>query len=219
MKKALFAALIAITALSSAQGTVYTQTWTGTATGTDGAGVFGGGQITDQPFVVTYVFDDELGGFQANGPNYHQAEGGSGYFDTESPNISTTVLINGYSWKMIRTFDSSIYSRETPTFSEASSYAQSNSAQVNNVAYEYGDAPYGNPETPGTIDVSKASLNAGYVYINSGETYIAFNNLSYSSSRKYVSALPEPPSWAAMISGFGMIGIAIRRKKTALRFA
>jgi hypothetical protein len=32
-------------------------------------------------------------------------------------------------------------------------------------------------------------------------------------------AVPEPASWAMMIGGFGMVGAAMRRRRTAIRFA
>lgn len=33
------------------------------------------------------------------------------------------------------------------------------------------------------------------------------------------SAVPEPATWAMMLLGFGAIGTATRRRKTAIRFA
>ena len=56
-------------------------------------------------------------------------------------------------------------------------------------------------------------------------TAVTFDALGYSNRAAYdnihvsTGAVPEPASWAMMVGGFGVVGSAMRRRKTAIRFA
>ena len=65
-------------------------------------------------------------------------------------------------------------------------------------------------------DGSRLQTERLYQYAN-GETYTGGNALVTSFG---AGAVPEPATWAMMIGGFGMVGGAMRRRKTVgLRFA
>ncbi|NJC34466.1 hypothetical protein GGR88_001980 [Sphingomonas jejuensis] len=57
----------------------------------------------------------------------------------------------------------------------------------------------------------------GDYYNASGVPATAFIDLIFSEG--YSSAVPEPASWAMMISGFGLVGAAVRRRKVAMSLA
>lgn len=60
-------------------------------------------------------------------------------------------------------------------------------------------------------------LNPGsYVVMISGHS---FGDAQYGGNTSFrTSAVPEPASWALFIGGFGLIGTAMRRRKTAVSF-
>ena len=69
--------------------------------------------------------------------------------------------------------------------------------------------------------------NKGYLHGDAGEVFskVVFNsgaNGQFSSVRQFdmtlapANAVPEPATWALMISGFGLVGSALRRRRTAL---
>lgn len=73
---------------------------------------------------------------------------------------------------------------------------------------------------------STFSLVAGQAYMlafmgNSGHdnsAYIDHVQLTFSGNNP-IGAVPEPASWGLMVGGFGLVGGAMRRRKTAIRFA
>lgn len=42
---------------------------------------------------------------------------------------------------------------------------------------------------------------------------------SYSGTLNFSPAVPEPATWAMMIAGLGLVGVSMRRRKTAISFA
>jgi uncharacterized protein YjiK len=64
----------------------------------------------------------------------------------------------------------------------------------------------------------------GLTLDQSGNIYLVSDdgdgpNQSYLVKLSYTGAVPEPASWAMMISGFGLLGGAVRRRKAAVAFA
>lgn len=69
------------------------------------------------------------------------------------------------------------------------------------------------------FDPNNISFDAGFVTINLSNTYFApDSSLQVRFDRGTTpptDAVPEPATWAMMILGFGLVGAAIRRRKTA----
>lgn len=59
--------------------------------------------------------------------------------------------------------------------------------------------------------------DAGNIYLVSDDG--DGENQSYLVKLSYTGAVPEPASWAMMIAGFGVAGVAMRRRKVAVAFA
>ncbi len=60
---------------------------------------------------------------------------------------------------------------------------------------------------------NNAGINAGNGPLMNGPGNLAFNgNVSFD-----VAGVPEPANWALMIGGFGLAGVAARRRRTSIR--
>lgn len=70
------------------------------------------------------------------------------------------------------------------------------------------------------FDPNNISFDDGFVVINLSNTYFApDSSLQVRFDRGTTpptDAVPEPATWAMMILGFGLVGAAIRRRKTAM---
>jgi hypothetical protein len=68
------------------------------------------------------------------------------------------------------------------------------------------------------LPVGEQPIGLSWIEINSS----ANSSLGYEGSDMTLLAVPEPATWAMMLSGFGMIGFAARRRqrvKTTIRYA
>ena len=67
----------------------------------------------------------------------------------------------------------------------------------------------------GTAATAEAALFAG---LNSGQAYLNLHTTAFPGGeiRGHFAAVPEPGTWALMITGFGLVGAAARRRRTAL---
>ena len=73
---------------------------------------------------------------------------------------------------------------------------------------------------PLTIVGNQISAGEGHGIIRLSGTFTSFtlltNNTENWSGLTFGLAVPEPATWALMIAGFGMVGVAARRRKSAL---
>ena len=67
----------------------------------------------------------------------------------------------------------------------------------------------------GTAASAEAALFAG---LNSGQAYLNLHTTAFPGGeiRGQFAAVPEPGTWALMITGFGLVGAAVRRRRTPM---
>jgi len=89
------------------------------------------------------------------------------------------------------------------------------------VAFEYSGSGPGTFIAPGnTFPVQGASFTSSSAS-QQMDALGALNNRAYSinaSAHDVLGAVPEPSTWALMILGFGIVGSALRRRRTKVRF-
>jgi hypothetical protein len=216
MKRILMGCALGFFAAGAANATLYTQIYTGTVrSGTDTANLFGGGSLAGQAFTATYVFDDTLGLATNNGVE-HSAHGGSTYPALATPNLSTSLTINGLTYSFVGTFYGEIYASYEAAFSYLSSNAQSGTATLTNTVYDGFGAAYPDPAFAFSGSVAGALGNSGQFSL--GDQILRLTNSTYAVSA--AAAVPEPASWAMFIGGFGLVGGAMRRRaRIHVRFA
>jgi hypothetical protein len=208
---------------SAARADIVTETYTGWVTGTDYAGYFGaaGAQLESPAFTATYVFDTNLSGAgQYNNGNAVQTYG-SGY---QSPAISASLLINGRTFNIPISQDSSNFSLSNVAATGhliAESYVQIDSAGDNIGNY----ISTRDPNAPVLTSLNTPfsySLAGSYYYLDQeGQfDYGADNLVLFSETVALTDGVPEPSTWAMMILGFLGIGwMAYRRRGSTLRIA
>lgn len=75
--------------------------------------------------------------------------------------------------------------------------------------------PLGQDFSTYLVDTSFTNLLAVTFDASGDSNRAAYDNIHVDSA----GAVPEPASWAMMVGGFGLMGAAMRRRKTAIRFA
>lgn len=82
--------------------------------------------------------------------------------------------------------------------------------------------------SPGSFSVSTGIDNFGFFVQNASSATRSVSNVSYSqqggsriwgAQNMSITAVPEPGSWALMISGFGLAGAALRSRRRVLASA
>lgn len=187
--------------------------------GTDGSGLFGGGDLSGQSFTAKYVFDTDVG---SKFENYSMLQllGGTA-FGWASPVLSAKLTI----WGHTVTFN-------PQTQSQVDEYSQvyGSGAYTSGVLAKSMQYSLSTGVTDGTMIVGSKFLDfSGDVSQSNANNYGSFSDglaTSLSFHKNYVttdqgdtSATPEPASWALMLGGFGMIGGALRRRRTIVSFA
>ncbi len=159
------------------------------------------------PTSVTIFGGDFEYGLTANGQNINRRRGGSDYTTSrdDTINFSGTLIDLGDSTALSRTF----YILPAAGASYAiSQLLVSNTASANR---RY--------TITGTLKpVNNIPVPSGAQTVAPGGQ-INFNSI-YASAVLSVSAVPEPRTWAMMLAGFGIMGVALRRRtKTMVRYS
>ncbi|WP_309643928.1 PEPxxWA-CTERM sorting domain-containing protein [Phenylobacterium sp.] len=68
------------------------------------------------------------------------------------------------------------------------------------------------------VDLDNADFNGGFVDLNPGKAHGAKIKADFTLTQ-LPSAVPEPATWAMMITGFGLAGTALRRRRATAVFA
>lgn len=215
------AAAAAMSLASTAQASTFVVTFTGTvSSGTDGAGIFGtaGADLTGLAYTATYLVDDATVHEEPNG--YSVAEGGA-YYGTVTPIVTSELTINGVSQAAVQPQYGGYLSQNAVGFYTGLYYWR---LSLNVVGDSPGDALYNTCGSYGTVAPSIACLggNPGYFRFGNGATLgqlTVESAVSTSPQSLSTSYVPEPATWAMMITGFGMAGVSLRRRPTAVAAA
>lgn len=220
------AGIMALTALlgalpATAQANMMTATFSGVmASGTDTTGEFGaaGANLTDLPFSVVWTYDTAQGNRNtsavqdsiAGGPNY----------GVSSPLTSVVLTIGGGAVQFYDTANSSSLGTAQTRYSfdtfrsgydgrYVSSFNLSSSAQ----------GPFAAPNLDNTlVSVPQASYGAFEIrYFDTVTSTVlrrasgSFGPVMLTVTDNAAGAVPEPASWALMVTGFGLVGGGLRR--------
>ena len=176
----------------------------------DGSNLFGGGSLTNQTVVIRYAFDTSLGAASpvANGDN---RTGGTSSNST-SPSLGATITVNGKSVALGGgQFGSIAYTSDA----SASYHYYEADETDNRYAYSYVTAAAGALPASLTASLTYAvqPTNDASGYFQYDNTFAAFTPVSVTA------AVPEPATWALMLTGFLGLGWAGRRAATSRKAA
>lgn len=238
MNKLFFGALLALAASSvPAHATIVFVTYTGTvATGIDWRGYFSqvGSDLAGSRYVARYMFDTARSRLVTSATS-NLALGGVLASDTDSPSLTTSFTINGRSiafagshYGLIRgandgtassqQHSSSFYGRLDRTFGDF--------FVGHNIANDIGSLPaaleqrftYRISADDRTAAVARLSLQN--YDTDSFELFATLDLAPQTLSIRTLSdgppVVPEPASWALMITGFGLVGVAMRRRSAVV---
>lgn len=241
MRPFLFAILVCCSYCVPAQAALYNITYTGTVTqGTDGNGLFGAVDLSDQAYVgmsivLSYLVDSSLGtketsplgfqlqGFGANSPIVASwtTINGQTYTMNAIPNVGSVIVNNAasgsalvprYRQDSFFTDDTLIFVHETDTIITAD-YIPSLASPPQQVD----DIPLLDSTFPGAFGDNSFS------YISIDRTDPEHPIVTYTTifsrfdSITVTTAVPEPSTWAMLIVGFAGVGFAAYRKRRFTR--
>ena len=214
---------MAMTAHNAHAAVVTVVTYTGTVAmgGIDSAGLFGtvGADLSGASFTATYTTSDILGASTQSTAVNSTIYGGSLY---GTPPVTTaTVTINGDSiyfdggWNGEQ-FQQILSGQYTANIS-STSYGDTNGYYVQNYLFST-STPFvttSDYHSPPNYTIHNGDSVVGFGRISSsinGHTYsIDLSTVAVSSG-----AVPEPATWALMLGGFGLAGVALRRRRAAI---
>ena len=225
MKTVLAGIALASFAVSGANATIYTQTYSGIVVpyddGTDAGetaadydNLFGGGSLLGAAFTATFLWDDSVGVI-TNDATTHEIGGGPFFGNgAASPNLLTTLTINGHSLSYVGSSYGDLYTSATATAPQVVSFTYQDVGQLALGISGPGYAVYAAPSWNFAGDLP-AGVDAGGNFLTNDEE-IGFSVTSYSIAPvSDNAAIPEPASWAMMLGGFGLIGGAMRSRRKA----
>jgi hypothetical protein len=235
--KLILAGVVALSlSAASAQAALVDLTWSGTATGNDGLGLFGDPAfLSGVAYTATYRFDTGVGFSQNNTSGSDQVEGGS-VFDPDQPIplISASLTINGMTFDVDGDYYSLYFRQSGEGASNISTLAQREidgnpapfGGELFQRVFRVGNF-YGRPlDQPGVFDFTASDNPGGHFSFFNKD---AMGNLSGPNTDLSIvpdhlvvalapsgGVVPEPATWAMMVIGFGLLGGAIRRRRAEL---
>ena len=209
---------------SAASASIVTVTIDGTvSSGFDTSGVFGGGNLANDPFQAVYTFDTGVNAPSASSPSINFIFGGTSV-PSASPSLGVFITINGDTTSIAGSYYGEIW---------ASGYEQIDTANDNGTtANGYDNSKitidsYSPGVLTGTINQSIPTTplidaSGGLVEIDNGNyaTQVFQNSYAYlaPSSITETVAVPEPATWTMMLAGaVSFAGLALYRRRKQLR--
>jgi hypothetical protein len=218
MNRVWFAALGAaslLVAAGAAEATTVTETFSGTVThGTDSLGLFGvsGADLVGQSFTATATFNTTDDG---HFPGFHTAGGGA-FIARPNPLYDVSMTVNGHVWTIDFDYRDQAFTQYTyhefrpPELTTGIIRFQEYQDASHSVELFAGEAS-GLPQYEnGTL-----TLHAGFGFIDLSGMNDGISLTITSATATPVdpaAAIPEPASWALMLTGFGLAGAALRRR-------
>ena len=203
-------AVAAAIAASSASAEIMDVVYTGTvAFGVDAAGVFGGGSLSGDAFMIALRFDTTRG-YLASGPTASSAIGG-GFLGNDSPALAATVTINGVSVAFgAPAYYGAIVACHDSGCTDGAASEQSHAATDTSDATRHVEITV----KGGAYTAPDGDMN-GYVQIDEPGglgAFASFQSTTAALGTLTVSpaAVPEPATWALMLAGLGGLGLAGR---------
>ncbi|UAJ11841.1 PEPxxWA-CTERM sorting domain-containing protein [Polymorphobacter megasporae] len=210
------ASFVALAVAAPSAAAIYTLTYSGTLSNVS----FGGstnpvsGFQNGQSFVATYTVDTGKG-HRLTGPAYDWVYGGPNSGTTLA--VTTVFTVAGVKQTAFGSaVDSAAYL--TGGALDLNSYAINTSASSTLMTYGIYTNSTGLGASASLEDVPRtasASLSTGYY----SYTVYDFDHAQYQSEGQgtlnidsVTVAVPEPASWLMMIVGFGLVGVAVRRR-------
>lgn len=190
-------------------------TYTGTVkSGDNYSNMFGGGNLTGQSFIASYIFDTAAG-FTVNTSIENSAQGGSilgylGYPYSTSPNISASLTINGSTFSFVGSALGYIYATNYSGFSQVlaqAAAAQTFGPHLYTYAFDFSSIYPVSITDPISIDLNAAYSRHGF--FESGGTLLYLDPTHMTIG----APIPEPETYAMLLAGLGLLGFAARRRK------
>jgi hypothetical protein len=208
---------------AAANATIMTATYSGLLkSGNDYTGIFlpAGSNLAGQAYVATFIYDTSKGTrFQTATSDSIFAAGGA------NPVIDSFITINGTTMHVSGNYDGYLQTDKTyTTFHRAEDRSIVNNVKYSNVIY----FQPANLSASFSLDRSVTLSNFFPYFHNTG----FFNFTSYqlpsnaivqnvdglfadSGTYTVTGGVPEPTSWALLITGFGLTGAVLRRRRAS----
>ena len=178
----------------------------------DVEGLFGGGNLEGDPLTASFSYTTSLGMRSGDGATYDQLTGGSSFL-TSNPITSVTFTIAGHSYTYKPNYYELAYTQ---------SAASGDGGFVEDVAYDIVNNQIGDQAFAGILaDDAPASLTTSFSsglaptggsFFDPASNTLGADAINFDTISVAVSAIPEPSSWALMIVGVGLTGVALRKR-------
>jgi hypothetical protein len=227
------AALFSVASATPTIAATVIVTYAGTVTnGVDQTGQFGvaGADLTGNYFSTKLVFDTARGNTNLYGDS-RETYGGI-FYNTTNPLISASLTINGHTIEPTLASYAELGAYYYDGYFHQSIYVvgvyyEDNKYFSTSLGFELRDETNIYPGKYDNYSGEVVGWGSGtyqlYSAYDDSDEYLINTviDLSSSSMTVSISAVPEPATWAMMLSGFGMIGFAARRRqrvKTTIRY-
>jgi hypothetical protein len=213
---------VAVALSGMAQAATISETLTGTiASGIDTQNNFGGGDLTEDAFTFSFIYDTGLLTNDAvlgtDGSFYLTYGPGSEYYDDLAADgaVSESFSINSHNFSLTNNFAGGVGFVEgctTPAPSCGPGYLEvlvqggPNNAYIEFSLYSSLTYSIGQILSQSAVSAFLASLTQASIEVSDGQTFDTF----YLGNVTATSAAPEPGTWVSLALGFGAVGLLRR---------